>query len=714
MSDDEGSNKLIVDELTKFMKENKIHAFKKSTEKWLTSHHVNQHYVSSLKKFMQSPDVYPFISNSSKLARAFAKLQVDPYTTVDIGERRMQLNNVMKFRDTVNNRFSFPINNESNNEVTPDSLHTSSTKKDITSFFKKTNNTLPKTASKQASICQKNATHKERTTRQGFLLSKIWKQRPNEVYLPKDYIQGEIHKCDIKVDGIWDHLEEHPEHQGMYTTKGHAHKQRLVAWIIDNASLLIDPPDLLEEAEDDDDDMYSDNSSSLYNTLNNYHDIGSLCADLDGVQSSAVSKALSLPVSIIFGGAGVGKTKTIGSLIKAVESTLINKFVYENGCPSDGKPSTCIICAAFTHKAAKCIDQRTTSFQYLKDKEYLIVSTIDSLIGKLENKTLPKTFYLILDEASMISLKLMARLGAALLSAGSIYQLCIVGDDGQLKPIERGEIFRYILSRIDTTLQTHLKICYRIEHMDLFDACNAIRNGELPQNSEHFEFLNCDDNHGITNELIKTIKELGDNAQYVAWRNEDVVNISNIVQKKLLKEGKINGEALEQDTYVKHGTTSTKVKVRYHVGDRVVFNGNKYKNVTRSSMGIVKEIIKNNNKPVGIRVLWDSEALPVDHRFDTNNAKIAKTQEEEEEDDSKMAFMLAYCITVHKSQGSEFENVVVVCYDINKQSYLDDRRWLYTAVSRGKERVKVIGNRKQVANFLSAPVKEMSIMDIKI
>ena len=76
---------------------------------------------------------------------------------------------------------------------------------------------------------------------------------------------------------------------------------------------------------------------------------------------------------------------------------------------------------------------------------------------------------------------------------------------------------------------------------------------------------------------------------------------------------------------------------------------------------------------------------------------------------------LAYAITAHKSQGSEYDNVLVACYDVNKMMYCMDRRWLYTSITRGKNNVTLVAT-KNIVDFIqmklcNLPISNMTFDD---
>lgn len=654
-------HKADVKSVTQLLKQLGLPQLNKATEAWIAGQIQNKNKrqsdpgfiplsIDELVGALGDKAISGMLGSTNTFVRRFQALRQDPFLKKDVGERgRTSIQQVIAFRSALAAHFD----------------------------------TVPAPGAKAA-----------------FLAWRVFKQEQDKLFLPVHRLEAEAIRADLDEKDVIACLVPHPKEQDMYTTKGIQDRLDAAQRMLTSARVIPCSADALGYLKDDgDDDMVSNDGS------------GFRAPDLDEVQMRAVLTALSSPVSSIFGGAGVGKTKTVGTMIEALALAMADEDEQSDGPPrlSKDMPKSAIVCSAFTHKAVKCLERRVQAMNMTPDlMNFVMTCTIDSLICKVENGgALPKRLFLILDEASMISLKLFSRLHHALSKAAVTYQLCLVGDDGQLRPIDKGEVFRYLLTQMPAEKRTHLKKCYRVENADLFRACEAIRGGAVPPDSEHFRFVDCANDMAVTREVAAHIRQHGAGAQYVAWRNEDVVQISILVQNKLLADGVVSGDAFVQDASVRSGGKSVRVPVKYHVGDRVVFNGNKYKQVTRSSIGKVTGLLRGNGKITGVRVQWDSCPMPVDHRYDTVGANGKSTPEELEEEDNKMNFMLAYCMTVHKSQGSEFPHVVVACYSPRMHASLDDRRWLYTAVSRGSSSVVVIGNKREVSEFVAGPIKPL-------
>lgn len=636
---------------------------------------ASEEQLCSFELLMENPSILDNIANIAKFVRGILLLNGDIYGAIDLGEKKSGALNLLKFRDMLSQSLTQNGNNSSS---------TSKSERDLLAAWS------------------------------------LWKDLPTEVYLSRERISQYFKRAGLDPEAAIKHLKTHPSRPDMFTTPNIDTQQANVNWFLSSAKVILPHEKLCSDA----------------------------VSELDDIQTRAVDNAIRMPVSFMHGSAGTGKTKTIGAIIKSVLG--------------QEDPSISVVCAAFTHKAVKCIESRILAAGI--PLEDVTTCTIDSLIGKLDMEAMmgngidplhiphatpvdsfatskpanPKTglqkqIYLILDEASMVSLKLLSRLAGSLKNNRKAFQVCIVGDVGQLRPIDRGEMFRHLVQREggDVTRSTALTTCYRTSHQDLYDACTMMRNGTFPCiTAEHFTFMACTNEDEITFDLVKCIKAYGTNAQYLAWRNEDVVMISNLVQKWILsrqKKGSKDHESLldvsevyVQRHYLPRGGFAD---VRYHAGDRVVFSGNKYKEVSRATLGTVTRIIKKGQESVGIAVLWDGLGTEMEHRYDKAPAPasisaLSATAAEMDDDnndesENNMAFMLAYCMTVHKSQGSEFERVVVPCYAMSMQRSFEDRRWLYTAMSRGKEHVTVIGIQDDLCALTSKQVPAVSLLDVQ-
>ena len=382
---------------------------------------------------------------------------------------------------------------------------------------------------------------------------------------------------------------------------------------------------------------------------------------LDCVQNAAVRMVLTAPYSAIQGGAGVGKTTTVSHLVNQIAS------------------QANVVCLAFTHKAKGCIKEKLGNAD-------IQVSTIHSFIMSNKNTALERLFLLI-DESSMVDIELLADLAKLVKTqcAHSKYQVVFVGDEQQLPAIGRGEFFRqFVTSTLDSTSTNVavLKKCYRTDNMDLFGGYQAIREGRVPDSTENFKVIYCDSDKSVNSRLGSIInatdpKELKQ-IQFIAWQNKDVFKINAWVQERLVKTGNVGPGNWRG----------------FFKNDRVIYKGDNKDGLTNAMIGHVDEVGYENGVPKSINVKWENQSP---------NTTFAK--------DISKDLYLAYCITAHSSQGSEYGKVVVPCFDVDKMMKCQDRRWFYTAVTRAKQKVLVIAT-TNLQDFIQKDLTAIAPSDI--
>jgi hypothetical protein len=377
---------------------------------------------------------------------------------------------------------------------------------------------------------------------------------------------------------------------------------------------------------------------------------------LDAVQNAAIGTALGSSFSALQGSAGCGKTTTVAHLVNEVASQ----------CD--------IICLAFTHKAKRCIRSKL-------DNNTVQVSTIHSFVKANKAGSELDRLFILLDETSMVDLELMADLARTVVACcKSGYQLSFVGDEGQLPPIGRGEFFRQLVGTRGANVST-LQKCYRVDRPDMFAAYQSVREGVLPRGTPNFEVHIVPDDDAVGATVGRIIRGSDvERTQFIAWMNRDVKIINDWVQDKLFREGKLGPAKW----------------LTFFLHDRVIYRGENKGALTNAMIGCVVEIKSELGHPRGMTVEWED-------RSRTTFSKMARD------------VFLAYCITAHSSQGSEYERVVVACFDVAKMARSLDRRFFYTAITRAKNHVVVVGTedlKAYVAREIAAPpVTELSICD---
>lgn len=514
----------------------------------------------------------------------------------------------------------------------------------------------------------------------------IWMQYKTRIYLHIDIIKSFCSKWKLSIHDMIEYILPHPSCKGMYTSPKLRADELCIASCLQSAETCAHA------------DSWADAISVL---------------PLDDVQKSVITSCLSSPVSLIVGGAGVGKTTLLSHLV---------------GILCAGASAKKIVCMAFTHKARRCLQSKfnmssspeitvCTIHSYISSIRRLLSDVGAAAAGTLsaakaaqaqENARkahqMQEHFYII-DESSMVDFELLAQLCQVLTTCKSIlpkfkYQLCIVGDDGQLPPIDRGELFReFCAGSIDDCAKKHrLERCYRTNAADLFDACNMLRNGVMRlASSSSWNIIVAKDDEDIQEQLLKIVsgevktQDDGKMAQYIAWQNKDVRMINVAIQQELLTAGLV-GPAFWRSGYQ-----------MFYQGDRVVFGGDNQPDVNLSNAmtGTVTRILTSasgRQVSVGMVVKWDADDVP--ESTVRANSGILRD------------IWLSYCMTVHKSQGSEYDMVVIPCYECQKMIRCLDRRWLYTAATRAKSKVIIICTR-DVVDFVkkepsAAPTSAMS------
>lgn len=313
-------------------------------------------------------------------------------------------------------------------------------------------------------------------------------------------------------------------------------------------------------------------------------------------------------------------------------------------------------CLAPTHKAKNNLKLRVP--------DGAETSTIHSFV-KRKAAGLPPTFFII-DEGSMVDLELLGELAKVVLRDCSKWQICIAGDVGQLEPVGRGECFRRAVDQLKSAGQLFvLEKCYRTSFQVLFNAQSSIRNGRVPATSPGVvdidRFANETD---AWQHVKKMVVAEGAAVQYIAWQNKHVATINDLVQLQV------------------HGERSA----AFMEGDRVVYNGENKTNMTTAMVG---RVVSMSGKKV--RVDWE----------DGQERAVAVND-----------VQLAYCMTVHKAQGSEFDDVCVATFAVDTMAKMLDRRWLYTASTRAKNRLRIVSG-PGLDDLVAMPVKRQGLTNLK-
>ena len=377
-------------------------------------------------------------------------------------------------------------------------------------------------------------------------------------------------------------------------------------------------------------------------------------------QAEAVRRALHEPLLVITGGPGVGKT----TIVRGIVSTLVRQGLT-------------VALAAPTGRAAKRL-QEATGQPAATLHRLLEWRPADGVFGRNSSRPLQADL-LVVDEASMIDIRLMADLLAALADGT---RLVLVGDVDQLPSVGPGMVLRDVIAsgRVPTVRLTEI---FRQAAASLIVTnAHRIHDGVQPElgappaqgraaDQRDFFFIEDDD----PAHAAETIRDL------VATRLPRRYGFSprDIQVLTPMHRGELGATALNR--LLQDAITPGQPELRsggrvFRVGDRVMQLRNNYdRDVYNGDVGEV------------LRVAGGSGEASESHAvvgFDEREVSYAADDLDE--------LALAYAATVHKSQGSEYPAVIV---PVHTQHYVMlQRSLLYTAVTRGKKLVVLIGSRK--------------------
>ncbi len=388
-------------------------------------------------------------------------------------------------------------------------------------------------------------------------------------------------------------------------------------------------------------------------------------------QKHAVRSSLNNGVTVITGGPGTGKTTIINTIIEIFQQSGLS-----------------VALAAPTGRAAKRMSE--TSGQYASTIHRLLeyyYSEGEDLMRFGKNYEDPLDYdVVIVDEASMIDILLMKGLLDAI-KPGT--RLIIVGDADQLPSVGPGNVLRDILdSEIVESL--HLTEIFRQARESLIVTnAHRINQGDYPECNEKdkdFFFLR----RNGEKEMLETIKDLYIRRLPNFYENCDVLRDLQVltpVRKGLLGSINLNKElqALLNPPEPGKGEKASGQRI-FREGDKVMQIRNNYSQEWKRSEDFL-EGTGVFNGDVGIIQTLDEEFHELTILFDDGRFSTYDfTQLDELE--------LAYAITVHKSQGSEFPMVIMPMSWFPPM--LSTRNLLYTAVTRARDRVILVGSERKM------------------
>ena len=393
--------------------------------------------------------------------------------------------------------------------------------------------------------------------------------------------------------------------------------------------------------------------------------------ELDPMQHRAVIESIKHGLLVLTGGPGTGKTTTINTMIRFFDSEGMS-----------------ILLAAPTGRAAKRMTE-ATGYEAQTIHRLLEVNVNPeeegSIGGFLRNSQNPlEAEVIIIDEMSMVDLPLMHALLSAVVPGT---RLVLVGDVDQLPSVGPGSVLKDIIASGRFPVVTLTRIFRQAGESDIVVNAHKINAGEpvvLDNKSRDFFFLRRQDADTIIGVVIMLIqKKL---PKYVhAHPNE--IQVMTPTRKGLLGVERLNGILQRYLNPPQEGRTEREINGRlFRVGDKVMQIKNNYQLEWEVSTKFGLTVDKGTgifNGDMGIITEINEYTETLEVEFDESR-KVKYSFEMTEE------LELAYAITVHKSQGSEYPAVIIPLLAGPKLLYT--RNLLYTAVTRAKKCLTIVGS----------------------
>lgn len=390
--------------------------------------------------------------------------------------------------------------------------------------------------------------------------------------------------------------------------------------------------------------------------------------ELDEHQVTAVKEAVRNGLLIITGGPGTGKTTTINTIIKYFETEGLDIFL-----------------AAPTGRAAKRMSE-TTGFEARTVHRMLELNGgMEGNAGFERNENNPlETDVIIIDEMSMVDISLMHSLLKAV-AVGT--RLILVGDVNQLPSVGPGSVLRDIIRSHACNVVMLTKIFRQASTSDIIVNAHKINQGgevTLDNKSMDFFFLKRYDADVIIHVVLQLIKQKL--PKFVDATPYDI-QVLTPMRKGLLGVERLNG-ILQQylNPPMKHKMEKDHGDICFREGDKVMQTRNNYQLVweIRTKLGLTVDKgtgVFNGDMGIVREINDFAETMTVEFEEGRMVEYPYKLLDELE---------LAYAITIHKSQGSEYPAVVIPL--LNGPAMLMNRNLLYTAVTRARKCVTLVGN----------------------
>ena len=378
----------------------------------------------------------------------------------------------------------------------------------------------------------------------------------------------------------------------------------------------------------------------------------------DIVQIAAIKNCIKNNFAILTGGPGTGKTTIILAVIKIFQK-IKNYSIHDL---LDESRSILTLCAP-TGKAAKRMSE-STGFYASTIHKAIGWSTEDENMEELVSEKFIKSELVIIDESSMIDVFLMYNL---LKIINKDAKIILVGDNDQLPSIAPGNVLNDLINS---------------------KAISTVKLNKIFRQSEHSSIINI--SHSIKNNIPFDVLENFDDKEFISAHKNEMINVISAIYDDLIKDSaKENIQILapiykgtsginEINTAIQSRFNDNEEQIEYgeliyKVNDRVMQLVNRPEdNIFNGDIGYIEQIYKEGNK---VKIVID---------YDGNYVTYEKTELNQ--------ITLSYACSIHKAQGSEFENVIIPFID--NYNFMLNKNLTYTAITRAKKKLILCGDSK--------------------
>ena len=405
----------------------------------------------------------------------------------------------------------------------------------------------------------------------------------------------------------------------------------------------------------------------------------------DDKQREAIEYAVSKGMLILTGGPGTGKTTTVKGIIQLMKNRGLK-----------------VCLAAPTGRAAQRMEELTgyeaSTIHRLLEVEFKESDTSQSFVHNLKNPL--DCDAVIVDELSMVDVTLFA----ALLDALPLHcRLIMVGDQDQLPPVGAGNVLRDMIDSGVIPVVVLDKVFRQAMKSRIITNAHRVVKGEMPEfdNSAESDFFLLRENSRYL--APRKILDLVTKRLPAGYGLDPMNDIQVLCPSRKGEVGTQNINAILQEAL--NPPSNEKHEIRYkgytlREGDRVMQIKNNYDvpwfKIGENGTGVF-------NGDIGVLTRIDKANDVINVRFDDKEAMYSIENVKELE--------LAYAMTVHKSQGSEFAAVVMPVLAVPER--LAYRNLFYTALTRAKSLLVLVGNEQGIQQMVSNDKKSRRYSALK-